>query len=348
MTEILTDTPQKGSGADDTDKGHGGAPDGDDVFRSMVTRLSRQSVDKHFDAFADVDWESPEMAISPDDPRFVLWSSDPLAATDWFQAQSRQIRSRVALHRVAAAMRIGWEFENVLQRGLLEYAFWLPNKRPEFRYIHHEIAEESQHTMMFQEVIDRSDLDVGGMPLGIKLASRPVVWLSRLFPALFFLFVLAGEDPVDHLQRRQLRSGDTHPVIDRIIRIHVTEEARHISFARQYLKRTVPRLGFVRRRILGATAPFLFGTMSRLMCFPPSSLVRTYGVPRSQLRRQLRSAAGRQLLRDSVAKPRNLCAELGLISPVERHAWRLMGIWDEDAAVRVPKALDSPDPKEEE
>ena len=279
MNEILTDTPQKGSGAGGADRGHGGVPEVEDVFTSMVARLSRQSVDKHFDAFADVDWESPEMAISPDDPRFVLWTSDPLAATDWYRSQPPQIRSRVALHRVAAAMRIGWEFENVLQRGLLEYAFWLPNNRPEFRYLHHEIAEESQHTMMFQEVIDRSGLDVGGMPLAIKLASRPVVWMSRLFPALFFLFVLAGEDPVDHLQRRQLRSGDTHPVIERIIRIHVTEEARHISFARQYLKRTVPGLGFVRRTILGWTAPFLFGTMSRLMCFPPPSLVRAYGVP---------------------------------------------------------------------
>ncbi len=340
MRAILTDSPQPGAGADDADRGHDGGSGGHDVFTSMVARLSRQSVDKHFDAFADVDWESPEMTISPEDPRFVLWSSDPLAATDWYRSQSPQVRSRVALHRVAAAMRIGWEFENVLQRGLLEYAFWLPNHRPEFRYIHHEIAEESQHTMMFQEVIDRSDLDVGGMPLAIKLASRPVVWLSRLFPALFFLFVLAGEDPVDHLQRQQLRSGDTHPVIERIMRIHVTEEARHISFARQYLKRTVPRLGFVRRTILGTTAPFLFGTMSRLMCFPPASLVRTYGVPRSQLRRELRSGAGRQLLRDSVAKPRKLCAELGLMNPVERCAWRLMGIWDEDAAVRRTNAQD--------
>jgi hypothetical protein len=107
-----------------------------------------------------------------------------------------------------------------------------------------------------------------------------------------------------------------------------------------YLKRTVPRLGFVRRTILGSTAPFLFGTMSRLMCFPPTSLVRTYGVPRSQLRRELRSGAGRQLLRDSVAKPRKLCAELGLMNPVERCAWRLMGIWDEDAAVRSTNARD--------
>jgi P-aminobenzoate N-oxygenase AurF len=239
-------------------------------------------------------------------------------------------------------MRTGWEFENVLQRGLLEYAFWLPNHRPEFRYVHHEITEESQHTLMFQEVVDRSGLDIQGMPLPIKVASRPIVWLSRLFPPLFFLFVLGGEDPVDYLQRRQLRTGQNHPVIEQIVGIHVKEEARHISFARQYLKHTVPRLGFLRRRVLGFTAPFLFGTMSRLMCFPSSSLVRTYDVPRSQVRKQLRSDAGHQLLRDSVAKPRKLCAELGLINPIERQAWRLMGVWDDDGVSPQRGSADGP------
>ncbi|HUC37217.1 MAG TPA: diiron oxygenase [Acidimicrobiales bacterium] len=303
----------------------------DEVFGATVRRLSRQSVDKHFDAYADVDWDAPEMAIYPEDPRFKLWSTDPLASTEWYRSQPPEIRSRVALHRIAAAMRIGWEFENVLQRGLLEYAFWMGNHREEFRYVHHEITEESQHTMMFQEVIDRSGLDVKGMPRRMKVGSRPVVWLSRLFPPLFFLFVLGGEDPVDHLQRGQLRNGESHPAIERIIRIHVTEEARHISFARQYLKRAVPRLGIVRRRALGFCAPFLFGTMSRLMCFPPPSLLRTYGVPRSQARKALRSPEARQLLRDSVAKPRKLCAELGLVNPVERAAWKLMGVWDDDS-----------------
>ncbi len=335
MSTILDETTPEEPPASD-----GGPSDANDVFRAMVARLSRQSVDKHFDAYADVDWDAPEMAINPEDSRFSLWSFDPLAATDWYRSQPPEVRSRVALHRIAAAMRTGWEFENVLQRGLLEYAFWLPNHRPEFRYVHHEITEESQHTLMFQEVIDRSDLDIRGMPWQIKVGSRPIVWLSRLFPPLFFLFVLGGEDPVDYLQRRQLRTGQNHPAIERIVRIHVTEEARHISFARHYLKRTVPRLGFLRQRVLGFTAPFLFGTMSRLMCFPSSSLVRTYDVPRSELRKQLRSNTGRQLLRDSVAKPRKLCAELGLINPIERQMWRMMGVWDDDA---VSPSAGSPD-----
>src|ERR1700722_13699160 len=110
MRTTLTDTTSEGPGARDADKGRGGASYGDEVFKSMVARLSRQSVSKHFDAYADVDWDSSEMAISPDDPRFSLWSADPLAATDWYRSQPPQIRSRVALHLVAGAMRIGWGF----------------------------------------------------------------------------------------------------------------------------------------------------------------------------------------------------------------------------------------------
>jgi hypothetical protein len=304
---------------------------GEDVFSNTVTRLSRQSVDKHFDAYADVDWDAEEMTISPEDTRFSLWSFDPLAATEWYRTQPPAIQSRLGLHRIAAAMRVGWEFENVLQRGLLLYAFWLPNGRPEFRYIHHENAEESQHTMMFQEVINRSGLDVKGMPRRMKVASHGVVVLSRLFPQLFFLFVLGGEDPVDHLQRSQLRSGESHPVIERIMRIHVTEEARHISFARQYLKRTVPELGFLRRHAMAMIAPLLFGTMARLMVFPPASLTRAYGMPRSTVRKALRSAESRKLLADSVSKPRKLCSDLGLMTAPARAAWKLMGVWSPES-----------------
>ena len=56
-----------------------------DVFAGVVARLSRQSVDKHFDAYADVDWDAPDMAIDADDPRFEL-SLDVLGSTDWYRA----------------------------------------------------------------------------------------------------------------------------------------------------------------------------------------------------------------------------------------------------------------------
>ncbi|HEX3947024.1 MAG TPA: diiron oxygenase [Acidimicrobiales bacterium] len=300
------------------------------TFEAQVGRLNRQSVDRHFDAYADVDWESAELTVDPTDPRWVLWDTDPLAQTGWYRAQPEEGRARIGLLRVAVGMRTGWEFENILQRGLLGYAFRLPNGRPEFRYLHHEVAEESQHTMMFQEFVNRSGLPVRGLPKPLKLlAEWGVIPLNRLFPPLFFLFVLGGEDPIDHVQRQRLRAGVPHPLVERIMRIHVTEEARHLSFARRYLKEKVPRLGWARRQVLALAAPALLGVMARQMLFPSGSFGRAGGIPDAVLRQARHSAEADALLRASVAKVRRLCGELGLLHPVSRTLWRAFGIWDD-------------------
>jgi hypothetical protein len=303
---------------------------GTPVFDTMVERLSRQSVEKHFDAYGDVDWDSPEFAIDPTDPRWFLWDLDPLGATDWYRAQPDDVRARIGLHRVAVGMRTGWEFENVLQRGLLGYAYRLDNGRPEFRYLHHEVIEESQHTMMFQEFINRSGVPVTGLPRPMKFVAETfVIPLNHLFPELFFLFVLGGEDPIDHVQRQRLRDDHGHPLVQRIMRIHVTEEARHLSFARHYLKANVPALGFVRRQILGIATPLLLGVMARQMLYPTPAFAKANNIPRAAIRESKRSQASRDLICDSVAKVRRLSNEIGLINPVTRSIWRLLGIWDD-------------------
>lgn len=301
-----------------------------DTFDALVQRLSRQSVERHHDAFADVDWDAAP--LDPADPRWRIDDVDPLAATAWYRSQPPEARARIGLHRIATAMRTGWEFENVLQRGLLAYAYRLPNHRPEFRFLHHEVAEESHHTMMFQEFVDRCGLPVRGLPRRMKLAAELlVVPLARVFPALFFMFVLGGEDPIDHVQRQRLRAGIEHPVLERVMRIHVTEEARHLSFARHYLEREVPRLGPVRRRILSLATPVLLGVMARQMLTTTPWFARAAGVPPAAAREARRSAQARELVRRSVGKTRRLCADLGLLDPAAEALWRVMGIWERPA-----------------
>src|SRR5439155_1969253 len=213
-----------------------------DAYVDLIARLSHQSVVKHFDAYADVDWDAPEMQIDPEDPRWEHADDNPLGGTAWYKSQPQGVRARMGLHGIVSNMKTGLEFESVLKRGLLEYASTLPNGSPEFRYAYHEVIEEAQHSLMFQEFVNRSGIDVPGMPRLIRFSSRQVVKLGRRFPTLFFLFVLGGEDPIDFVQRQALRSGEEiHPLLERIMRIHVTEEARHLSFARHYLKRNAPK-----------------------------------------------------------------------------------------------------------
>ena len=300
------------------------------TFDKTVERLSRLSVDKHFDAYADVDWDAPGMALDPGDARLELPAFDPLAGTAWYRAQPPEVRAAVGLYRYAACMKIGWHFENLLQRGLLQYASRLPNGANEFRYVHHELIEESQHTLMFQEFVNRSGLPVRGMAGGLfRLVEAGGVRLSRWFPPLFFVGVLAGEDPIDHLQRLQLQ-GDRplHPLVERIMRIHVTEEARHLSYARHLLQRDAVALGRCRRRVLSLAAPVVLGVLTKVMLRPPADLVRHFGIPRDEVRRAFRSPSARRLEKDAIAKSRRLLRQLDLVDPPARAVWRLMGIWD--------------------
>jgi hypothetical protein len=233
-------------------------------------------------------------------------------------------------------MKAGLQFENILERGLLEYAFALPDRSPEFRYAYHEVIEESQHSLMFQEFVNRSGLEAPGLTWDLKMGSRAVVQMARRFPAMFFVFVLGGEDPIDHVQRRTLRSGrELHPLLERIMRIHVTEEARHLSFARQYLRHHVPLLPAWRRRALAVQAPVVLATMASVMMRPPRHIVREYDIPAAAIRQAYgRGTPSRQQVRDSLGKVRDLLVQLRLVTPASKRLWRTFDIWDEPEPAR--------------
>ena len=304
-----------------------------DAFEALVARLSQQSVTKHFDAYADVPWDEEAYRIEPEDPRWELPADDPLGATEWYQCLAQPTRARLGLEMVASKMKIGLEFESVLKRGLLEYATTLPNRSPEFRYAYHEVIEEAQHSLMFQEFVNRSGYDSRGLGRADRFAARFIVSLGRRFPPLFFTFVLGGEDPIDYVQRRELRSGRLiHPLLERIMRIHVTEEARHLSFARHYLKRTVPSLGRLRRAELAVGGPFVLAMMAQMMLRPSGQLVRRYEIPPAVLREAFTdNPQHRSEALASMAKLRRLWGELGLTGTVYRRLWKVLGLWNEDS-----------------
>jgi hypothetical protein len=296
------------------------------AWTALIERLSRQSVAKHFDAYEDVAWDDPEHAIRLDDPRWELLPGDPLGGTAWYRGLPQAQRAQIGLETFATLMRVGSQFENALQRGLLAYAFHLPAGAGEHRYVLHEVIEESQHSLMFHEFVRRTGLPIGGLAPWMKRVSARIVNLAHGFPELFFLFVLAGEDPIDFVQRDALHSGQfAHPLLRRISQIHVTEEARHISYARAYLRRHVPALGRWTRLRLSLRAPLLFGVMARIMLQPNPLLVRRHTIPEAVLHEARASERGRQRMAAALSKPHALCSDLGLTSPLTERLWRRQG-----------------------
>jgi hypothetical protein len=298
----------------------------DQRWESLVARLNQQSVQKHFDAYADIDWDSDELRLDPEDPRWEIAEDELLAQTAWYQSLPAPARARLGCELVASKMKTGLQFESILKRGLLEFAESLPNGSPEFRYAYHEVIEEAQHALMFQEFVNRSGLDARGLGRIERFGGRFIIGLARRFPALFFVFVLGGEDPIDHVQRRTLRRGDAlHPLLARIMRIHVTEEARHLSFARHYLKRTVPQLSRVRRGVLSIGAPVILAAMARLMLQPSPQIVARHHIPKAVVDEVYRdNPEQRRRMAEALQKVTSLCEELDLVRRPYKGLWRAL------------------------
>jgi hypothetical protein len=303
----------------------------DDPYRSLVRRLSQQSVVKHFDAYADVEWDAPHMSIDPADPRWEFTESDTLGRTAWYKTLPQETRASLGLAIIASQMKTGLEFERVLKRGLLEFAGTLPNGAPEFRYAYHEVIEEAHHSLMFQEFVNRTGFDVRGLNRFDQIGARFVVSLGRRFPALFFIFVLGGEDPIDYVQREVLHSGTPlHPLLERIMRIHVTEEARHLSFARHYLKKHVPELGRLGHIELTIGAPLVLSSMAQMMLKPSRQIVRQYQIPKRVIREAFTDSQDhKDGTLASLRKVRRLCEELGILGPAAQKLWRVLGLYEQ-------------------
>ncbi|MEU9017149.1 diiron oxygenase [Actinomadura sp. NPDC048394] len=311
-------------------------------YLGVVDRLNKASVDKHWEAYADIPWDDPDFTVDKNDPRWVLPQFDRLGETEWYRSQPPEIQSQIGLWRVATAMKIGLQFENLLKRGLLNYAYRLPNGRPEFRYVYHETTEECHHGMMFQEFVNRTKMPIRGMPRSLSLIAQAAPWIPLVSTEMFFVFVLGGEDPIDYVQRKSLKGGHIkHPLEETIMKIHIAEEARHISFARHYLKHRIPTMNPARRRILGFATPIVLGVMARIMLSPPGPMVRHFNIPKDVVRQAYKSPASQAEISNSVGKIRDLMAELGVIDPVNKRVWKAFGIWDRPGTRRPvdePKA----------
>ena len=300
------------------------------AYERRVERLSALSEGGPYDAYEDVPWDQPGFELDPTDPRLQLFTFDPLRRTAWYEQLDDVAKARVGLRRMAANLRVGWEFENFLQQGLLVRTLRMDNDDVAFRYSHHEIAEESHHSMMFHEFVRRYAPEAGGMPRPLKALTTPMVQVAaRRDPALFFFLVLSGEVPIDHLQRRILREEQVHPLVHRIMQIHVEEEARHVGFAQLELRRMVPRMSARRRAVLARMVPETLAISARLMLYPSAWQVRHDRIPIEELRATVRHPDSRQLLVDATARIRRLCHELDLMTPAAVAAWKRGSMWAE-------------------
>ncbi len=293
----------------------GGGSDREADYQKLLKRLCSAAVVRRYEAYRDIAWDDPGMQVDPDDPRWELPGDHPLGATDWYRAQPPEKRSRIGLNMVAGFCYTGRIFEGVLSRGLLRFAATQPHNSLEYRFAYHEVIEEGHHSLMFQELVNRAGLPVPVVDSDFIQATGRVAEYGTTFPELLFVYALGGEDPIDYVQREGYRKrSDRHPLIQRISQIHIVEEARHVAFARAYLRVNVPKLSAPKRTEMSLTVPGILGVLSGLMMQPPEHVIETYGIPPGVIDEAFTdNPAHRDLVVASLSKIRALCEEPGLL-----------------------------------
>jgi hypothetical protein len=299
-------------------------------YAEILHGLSQASVDRHFDAFADIDWDHPDFQVRDDDPRWVLPADvDPLGAHPWYQQQSLERQIAIGQWRQANVLKVGLQFENILIRGIMQYVFTLPNGSAEYRYLTHEATEECHHTQMFQEAVNRIGAPVDGMPWLMRRIAGLLASAGSSVPYAFFIGVLAGEEPIDHTQKAILRSGkDLPPMLSRVMEIHVAEEARHISFAHHYIRRHATSLGRGEKLVISLVFPVIMRLLCDVIMVPSKSFRAEFDIPRHVMKDLYwRTPESRERLQELFGDVRMLADQAGLRrSRLARLMWKLCRI----------------------
>jgi hypothetical protein len=306
-------------------------------YQDLLQTLSEGSVRRRFDPYLDIAWDSPDLAIDLDDPRWVLSPNvDPLGATAWYQAQPLARQIEIGRWRTLNSVKVGAAFESILIRGLMAFIMKLPNNSPEFRYALHEMTEECNHIQMFQELVNRSGVDVPGMRPLFRRLSPYIGLVGQYSPTAFMAGILAGEEPIDHFQKGLIREGaNIPPAVLRTMQIHIAEEARHISWAHEFLKTHLPERSWRMKAFASVAFPLTLRWLAHEIVAPPKSFGEEFGIPRAVIKDAFwRSPHSRKILSGYFGEMRALCDELGLMNRVGRWVWKRCGIDGEAARYR--------------
>lgn len=303
-------------------EGTGSAPFDVDVFDRHVNRLAELSDRPKVawrDQIANRPWDLAGIGTDP----LAAW--DPLRQVPAYQQFAADPALELPLRRILAFYAVGEDLELILRRGLARIASGLRDDDPAVRYIAHEIIEEAEHTAMFEWFTALAGAHLPRHTSISDVEIRRVSALAGTNPAAFLLYVVCGELMFDRVQKAAISSGDAHPLIERIDRIHRAEEARHLSFGRMMLGRMLTAADVKLVRRLTYEAPTIARWTAVRVIDMPDSLHTDIGATardRAQARSEVLAS---DLCRDAINDLREFCAEVGLEDGRLDGAWNFTG-----------------------
>ncbi|MEU9806184.1 diiron oxygenase [Mycobacterium sp. NPDC050853] len=205
-----------------------------------AARLLRSSVERSYDPVVDIDWDAPDVPGL----RYVPDKYISLYGTKIFDQLTEE--EKIRLGRLEASALASWGIlaESALMHPMLKLASVSDPRSATAQYALTEVADECRHSVMFGRQINT----LSDRSYDPPMIARALVGATALAPlsATIFSMMLMVEEILDRLQRQTMNDETLQPRTRAIAKIHVIEEARHISYARVALNRAVEKTGRAR------------------------------------------------------------------------------------------------------
>ncbi|MBU7596444.1 diiron oxygenase [Streptomyces sp. P38-E01] len=285
----------------------------------VAERLLESSRRHSFDADKELDWEAP----MPADKWFWPPELVSLYDTPLWRRMSQEQRMELARHEAAALASLGIWFEIILMQLLVRHIYDKSLTSSHVRYALTEIADECRHSMMFARMITHS-----GTPA--YPVSRLNHNLARVLKTVSttpgsFACTLLGEEVLDWMQRLTFPDERVQPLVRGVTRIHVVEEARHVRYAREELRRqmvTAPRWQQEMTRISCGEAARVFS-----VAFVNPQVYTNVGLDRREAVAQVKASGHRREVMQAGAKRlTDFLDDVGILRGVGRRMWKSSGL----------------------
>ncbi|GHF77453.1 hypothetical protein FHX82_005975 [Amycolatopsis bartoniae] len=231
-----------------------------DGREKTADRLLKSSANKFYDPEVDIDWSAP----LPDGSLYQLEHRCSLYGTHLWDRLTPEQRIELGKHELASIASNGIFFEVLLMQLLLKEVY---NSDPTTRHVQYaltEIADECRHSTMFARFVERTGAEAYG-PVPIVHRLGKLLPFIGYGPALYGS-ILVAEEVLDRLQRETMADERVQPLVRMVNRIHVLEEARHVTFAREEVTRGMAKLSktelYYQRWLIAAVS---FGTVRSLI-----------------------------------------------------------------------------------
>jgi hypothetical protein len=299
-------------------------------------RLLRGSVKKYYEPVVDIDWEAeldPDKFFLP--PKVVSLYGTPI-----WDAMTREQQIELSRQELVNTLSAGIWFENILNQAILRTIMHQDPTANATHYALTEMGDETRHMVMFGKAISR----VGAKPIQPRWYQRVIInALPLAFKgSVLWIAALIGEEIFDSLQRQMMDDPELQPMVQRLMRIHVTEEARHIQFARDGVRKRVgdmPRLNRWWVSNINGIGGYFFQFL-----FSNKVQYRRVGLDASVARRTARRSQHRHEVQIAGFAP--LAAfldEVGLMGRIARRMWRRSHFLPKTIGVAEPGAdVDGP------